>query len=57
MNGVFTSNNIIMRNNSAAVALGFQNQEKDIYKSKSYLGHPRPDHPTDWLVIGEDAEH
>lgn len=53
MKGVFTSNNTIMRNNSAAVALGFQNQEKDIYKPESYIGEPRPDHPIDALLLGE----
>lgn len=53
MRGVFTSNNTIMRNNSASVALGFQNQEKDIYKPESYIGHPRPNHPIDVLLFGE----
>lgn len=53
MKGVFTSNNTIMRNNSAAVALGFQNQEKDIYKPESYIGDPRPSHPIDTLLFGE----
>lgn len=53
MKGVFTSNNTIMRNNSAAVALGFQNQEKDVYKPESYIGDPRPSHPVDTLLFGE----
>lgn len=53
MKGVFTSNNTIMRNNSASVALGFQNQEKDVYKPESYIGEPRPSHPIDTLLFGE----
>lgn len=56
MKGVFTGNNIIMRNNSASVALGYENQETDIYKVSSYLGLPRPYHAADWLVLGDDAE-
>lgn len=55
MHGVFASNNDIMRNSSSSVALGYEEQEIDVYKVDSYLGNPRPFHEADWLVLGDDA--
>ena len=53
--GHFVSHDTIMRNGSAVVAFGYEKQQNDIFDPSKYLGHSRPEHLYDPLLLGLDA--